>query len=186
LFGSSLHWRVRGAPVGGINQKRANTPGAALGVMTATAGSDPVTDPSDPAGLGQDLHRLDGSPAHQPGTLFGDGSTAYPVVGLVVLGGQPGPARKLRRGGETGDVTDLGHKHAASPAGRRPAGPAAGSWSTASPGPLTARTAGSIVPRARQSECIDETFLRQVPARPTSKPACRIGLIWLCDRVIDV
>jgi hypothetical protein len=45
------------------------------------------------------------------GALLGDPSAVDVGVGLVVLGGQPGPAGQLRRRGEAGDVADLGDEH---------------------------------------------------------------------------
>ena len=72
---------------------------------------DPVPDPAHHAGLGQDLHGLDRGPADQPGTLLGDPPAVHVLVGLVVLGRQPGPAGQLLGPREPVHVTDLGHEH---------------------------------------------------------------------------
>ena len=50
-------------------------------------------------------------PPDQPGALLGDPAAVHGGVGLVVLGGQPGPRGQLRRSGEPGHVTDLGDEH---------------------------------------------------------------------------
>ena len=76
-------------------------------------GPRPGPGPPDPVVPGQDLHRLDRGPADQPGALLGDPAAVHVGVGLVVLGGQPGPAGQLRGAGEPGDVTDLGDEHRA-------------------------------------------------------------------------
>ena len=55
-------------------------------------------------------HRLDGGPAHESGSLLGDVSTTDLLVGLVVGGGEPGPAAQVPGGGEPPDVADLGHE----------------------------------------------------------------------------
>ena len=57
------------------------------------------------------LNGLDRRPAHQPGALLGDPAAVHVGVGLVVLGGQPGPAGQLRQRCEPGDVADLGDEH---------------------------------------------------------------------------
>ncbi|MGH9248630.1 MAG: hypothetical protein ACRD0W_03810 [Acidimicrobiales bacterium] len=40
--------------------------GVAYGVSLGPSGADPVAERADPRRLGQDLHRLDRGPAHQP------------------------------------------------------------------------------------------------------------------------
>ena len=59
--------------------------------------------------LGQDLDRLDGGPADQPGALLGDPAAVHVGVGLVMFGCQPGPTGELFGPGEPVDVTDLGY-----------------------------------------------------------------------------
>src|SRR5271166_241548 len=54
--------------------------------------------------------RLDGPPAHQSGSLLGDGSPVDALVGLTVLGGEPGPRAELLGALEAGDVADLAHE----------------------------------------------------------------------------
>ena len=72
--------------------------------IAAPALSDPVPNGTDP-GMGADtLDRFHRRPADQPRSLLGDRAAAHVGVGLVVLGGEPGPARQLRRVVEPGDV----------------------------------------------------------------------------------
>src|SRR5271166_7209481 len=54
--------------------------------------------------------RLDGPPAHQSGSLLGDRHPVDRLVGLTVLGGEPGPRAELLGALEAGDVADLGHE----------------------------------------------------------------------------
>ncbi len=62
---------------------------------------------------GQGLDRLHRGPADQPGALLGDPAPAHLGVGLVVLGGHPGPAAQLLGGAEAVHVADLGDEHRA-------------------------------------------------------------------------
>jgi hypothetical protein len=63
------------------------------------------------AGCGEPLGGLDGSPADQPGALFGDGAAAHGGVRLVVTRREPSPGAQLGRAGEAMQVADLGHQH---------------------------------------------------------------------------
>jgi hypothetical protein len=75
--------------------------------VAAAAGTDSVADRPDPAGPRQDLYRLDRGPSDQPGALFGDSAAVHMGVGLVVFGGQAGPAGQLLCRAEPGHVCDL-------------------------------------------------------------------------------
>ena len=85
-------------------------PGHDTDVASPTIGY-PVADGADPGVGGQELDRLHRGPSDQSGALFGDPATVDMGVGLVVLGGEPGPAGQLCGGTEPGDVADLGNEH---------------------------------------------------------------------------
>src|SRR6266540_6213815 len=73
-----------------------NPPGLrTIGAHDRLAVRDPRLVGAHDRGGAELLDRLHCRPADQPGALFGDPAQVDVGVGLVVLGGQPGPAREL-------------------------------------------------------------------------------------------
>src|SRR4029453_4732332 len=79
--------------------------------VASAAGTDLVAELAQGGVRADPLDGLDRGPADQPAALFGDPSAVHGGFGLVVFGGQPGPAGQVRGPVEAGDVADLGDEH---------------------------------------------------------------------------